>query len=47
LMEPADIPVIPEVPSLTPLVLLFVASAVVLTVYKRKLCKHENWESLR
>ena len=38
---------IPEFPSWTPLVLLFVASAVVLTVYKRKLCKHRNLEGLR
>jgi putative cofactor-binding repeat protein/parallel beta-helix repeat protein len=46
LMEPADIPVIPEDPSWTPLVLLFAASAVALTVYKRKLRKPRNLENL-
>jgi parallel beta-helix repeat protein len=40
LMEPVEIP---EFPSWTPLIFLFVASAVVLTIYKRKLCKHETW----
>ncbi len=39
--------VIPEFHSWTPLVLLFVASAVVLTVYKRKFRKLGNLESLR
>jgi N-acetylneuraminic acid mutarotase len=37
---------IPEFPSWTPLLFLFVASAVVLTVYKRKLRKPRNLENL-
>jgi N-acetylneuraminic acid mutarotase len=41
---PADF--VPEFPSWTPLVLLFVASAFALTVYKRKLCKPRNLENL-
>jgi hypothetical protein len=45
LIEP--VPTIPEFPSWTPLVLLFVASAVVLAVYKRELCKRRNLEGLR
>jgi len=46
LMEPADIPVIPDFPSWTLLLFLFTASAIALTVYKRKLRKHRNWENL-
>jgi len=46
LMEPADIALIPEFPLFTPIFLTFVALAVTLTVYKRKLRNPNQREEL-
>jgi len=46
LMEPADIAVIPEFPLFAPMFLTFVALAVTLSVYKRKLRNHNQRREL-
>ena len=46
LIAPVDVDAIPEFPSWTPMFLTFVALAVTLTVYKRKLRNHNQREEL-